>query len=294
MLDVITRPATADDAPVLHALIAAGEVRHGGRIVTAPDAVAANLARTTLDLAHDTLVVHIGARLSGWAWMHIGKRAHVYVHPDFEGRGLGTWLLEWAEAQARAAGSPDLGQTIDDANTAAGELLHRHGYRPKATQWQLEIALPSAPGGGLAPGISVRTFQKGDAQAVYRMTEDAFMDWQERRRSYDEWSKLTVGRDHFAPAQSPLAFDGERLVAAVLSLNRPGSQGHIERVAVDRAYRRRGIAQSLLRAVFDAFSRAGKSTCALFTHSETGALSLYEKAGMTVTHSATHVRKPLG
>ena len=123
--------------------------------------------------------------------------------------------------------------------------------------------------------------------------EDAFRQWQERRRSYAEWSRLTIGRETFAPGLSPLAFDGSRLVGAALSLDPPGSQGHIVRVAVDREYRRRGIAQALLRQAFGDFARAGKRSCALATHSGTGALSVYEKAGMRVTHSATHVRKKL-
>ena len=51
--------------------------------------------------------------------------------------------------------------------------------------------------------------------------------------------------------------------------------------------------EDLLRQTFADFTRAGKQTCALFTHSQTGALGLYEKAGMTVTMSSTHLRRPL-
>jgi len=317
VLDVITRTATAADVPAIHRLIATGELLRSGRVMTAVDAVAANLARTTLVPARDTVLVHSrDGALVGWAWMHLGKRAHVYVHPDFTGQGLGSRLLEWSEEKARAAGSHDLGQTIDDADTAAFALLRMHGYTPRVTQWQLEIdltanadplepataegapAAPSQPDAqprpvGLPEGISVRAFRAGDEQATYRMAEDAFVGVQKRYRSFEEFARLTIERDTFAPAHSPLAFDGSRLVGAVLSLDRPGPDGHVVRVAVDRDYRRRGIAQALLREAFAGFARAGKQTCSLFTHSETGALSLYEKAGMTVAHSATHVRKAL-
>ena len=326
VLDVITRAATAADVPAIHRLIAAGELRRSGRVMTAADAVAANLARTTLVPARDTVLVHSrDGALVGWAWMHLGKRAHVYVHPDFTGRGLGSQLLEWSEERARAVGSHDLGQTVDDADTAAAALLRAHGYTPTVTQWQLAIDLsayaasvsgrpasasfdsgrPASPGfdsgqpasagfaSALPAGISVRAFRAGDERATYRMAEDAFADFQKRPRSYDEWSGLTIGRETFAPALSPLAFDGPRLVGAVLSMDRPGPEGHVERVAVDHDYRRRGIAQALLREAFHGFAAAGKQTCVLFTHSETGALSLYEKAGMAVSHSATHVRKAL-
>ena len=296
MPDLIARPAEPADAPAIHHLIAAAEHHHGGQVLTALDGVQANLARPTLDLAHDTLLVHDrrGA-LVAWAWMHIGKRADVHVHPEQEGRGLGTRLLAWSESRARAAGSSDVGQTVNDANAPATTLLHENGYRPKATQWRLTIDLPagSSPSVAVPPGITTRAFRAGDEQAAYRMAENAFMDWQERHRSYEEWSRLTIGRETFAPGLSPLAFDGERLVGAVLSLDRAGTEGHVERVAVDHAYRRRGIARALLHEAFASFAAAGKRSCGLWTHSETGALGLYQQAGMTVRHSATHVRKPL-
>jgi len=294
--DLITRPAEPADAPAIHHLIAAAERRHGGQVLTALDGVEANLARPTLDLTQDTMLVHDrrGA-LVAWAWMHIGKRANVHVHPEHEGRGLGTRLLAWSESQARAAGSSDVGQTVDDANIPATTLLREHGYRPKVTQWRLTIDLPagSSPSVAAPPGITTRAFRAGDEQATYLMVENAFTDWQERRRSYEEWSRLTIGRETFAPDLSPLAFDGERLVGAVLSLDRAGTEGHVERVAVDHEYRGRGIARTLLREAFAGFAVAGKWSCGLWTHSETGALGLYQQAGMTVRHSATHVRKPL-
>jgi GNAT superfamily N-acetyltransferase len=218
---LITRSAVPADAPAVHRLIADSERRHGGSVVTAVDAVAADLARPTLDLARDTLLVYDPpGGLVGSSWMHIGRRAVVHVHPGHEGRGLGTRLLAWTESPARATGSHDLGQTINDANTAATALLRAHGYHPKVTQWRLAIDLPAAKP-AVPAGIDVRPFQPGDEQTTYRMAEGAFMDWQERRRSYEEWSKLTIARAAFAPALSPLAFHCDRLVAQSARPGRP-------------------------------------------------------------------------
>jgi hypothetical protein len=105
------------------------------------------------------------------------------------------------------------------------------------TAWRLEIAMPTEPAVPEPPaGITVRSFQPGDEGAAYQLTEDAFDEWQERRKSYQEWARLTVERATFAPS---------------------------------------------LR------------TCTLWTHSDTGALSLYERLGMTVRHSSTVYRKAL-
>ena len=70
-------------------------------------------------------------------------------------------------------------------------------------------------------------------------------------------------------------------------------EGYIEQPAVRRDHRKLGIARLLLRHAFRAFHQRGRRTCTLGTHSDTGALALYLRAGMTVRHSATVYRKSL-
>lgn len=69
--------------------------------------------------------------------------------------------------------------------------------------------------------------------------------------------------------------------------------GYVEQVAVRRDHRGRGIARLLLRHGFRAFHRAGRRSCTLWTHSDTGALDLYLRVGMTVRHSSTVFRREL-
>lgn len=151
-------------------------------------------------------------------------------------------LLDWAEARARRTGSERLSQTISNEDRAAVQLLRSRGYEPFVTQWLLEIALAAEPAvPAPPPGITVRWFRPGDEQAAYRLTEDAFDEWQKRRKSYQEWARRTVERDTFAPALSPVAFAGDQMVGAVLSLSVPGSdEGYVERVAVRNDHRNRG------------------------------------------------------
>ena len=80
----------------------------------------------------------------------------------------------------------------------------------------------------------------------------------------------------------------------MLSLDVAGAaEGYVERVAVRRDHRDRGIARTLLHEAFRTFHRLGRPACALWTHSGTGALSLYERLGMTVRHSTTVYGKAL-
>jgi len=294
------RAATAGDAGAIHALVAACEREALGRAETSPDRIAADLSLPELDPARDTLVVRAPggseADLAGWAWVHGGRRSIVDVHPAHRGRGLGSALLDWAEARARRAGSERLSQTLPDADPGAVRLLRSRGYRPFVSEWLLELelspepALPAPP-----PGITVRNFRlPGDERATHRLTEDAFDDWQPRRKPYAEWARRTVERDVFAPEFSPVALAGRELVGAVMALCVPGADhGYVDRVAVRKDQRGRGIASLLLRHCFQRFHRAGRRRCTLWTHSAAGALPLYQGLGMTVTRSSAVYGKAL-
>ncbi|WP_441248004.1 GNAT family N-acetyltransferase [Kitasatospora sp. McL0602] len=289
-----SRPATPADVPAIHRLVADCERDLLGCVDTDLDTVAADLARPGLQLASDTrLVLDPAGQPVAWAW--VDRRSEVDVHPGHRGLGLGASLLDWVEARAQQAGTERLVQTVSDNDLAAVALLRSRGYGAYAIAWLLEIALPAEPVQPELPaGIVIRPFRPGDEHAAHQLTEDAFDEWQQRRKSYEEWALLTVERATFAPAVSSVAFDGDLMVGAALALDVPGTgDGYIERVAVRGDHRNRGIARALLRRTFDGFHQQGRQACTLWTHSGTGALSLYERVGMTVRRSSTVHAKAL-
>ncbi|MEW2625346.1 GNAT family N-acetyltransferase [Streptomyces sp. NPDC048106] len=303
------RSATAADTAAVHRLVSAYEHELHGRVTTGAERVTADLGLSGRESSGAAVLV-LDRAGDAAAWGRVrGRRATVHVHPGHRGRGLGASLLAWTEARARELGGDRLAQTVADADLAATALLRSGGYAGLVTEWLLEMAMPVEPEVPEPPaGITVRAFRAGDEEAAYRLTEDAFDEWQQRRKSYAEWARHTVGRATFAPAASPVAFAGGRMVGAVLSLDpgaggRPGAalvpgapggdEGYVERVAVRRDQRDRGIARLLLRQTFRAFYLRGKRSCTLWTHSDTGALPLYERLGMTVRRSSTVYVKAL-
>lgn len=290
-----SRAATRADAPEVHRLVAACEVELHGRATTGADRVAADLDASAPEAPSESVLLHDSAgELAGWARVR-GRRATVHVHPAHTGRGLGGLLLAWTEDRAHRLGGDRLAQTVPDSDQAAVVLLRSAGYTRLVTEWLLEFAMPSEPDVPEPPaGITVRAFEAGDERRVHQLTEDAFDEWQQRRKSYAEWARHTVELSTFAPTASRVAFAGAQLVGAVLSLDVPDDdEGYVERVAVRKDQRNRGIARLLLRESFRAFHRQGKRGCTLWTHSDTGALSLYERIGMTVRRSSTVYSKEL-
>ncbi|GAB2641614.1 GNAT family N-acetyltransferase [Kribbella swartbergensis] len=288
-----SRPATIDDATAIYRLLAEGEIRWHGRAEVVPDAVAADLRRPELDMTRDTLVVEApDGELAGWAWVHLGKRAQVDVHPSYRARGIGTALLDWAEARSREEGSEWLAQAVDDADRAGTELLRSRGYEVLATNWLLERPIV-APGPRKVPdGITLTPYDEARAREVHELIETAFSEFQQRRKSYDEWARLTVERSTFRPDASTLAFAGDELVGAVVALDLPETdEGYVEQLAVRADHRGKGVARAMLDDTCAVFHRLGRRDCILWTHSGTGALGMYERLGMRVRRSTTVYRR---
>ncbi|ADB32760.1 GCN5-related N-acetyltransferase [Kribbella flavida DSM 17836] len=285
------RPATTADVPAVHALVGAVERELLGRTETGADGIEASLTRPGLDAAVDSLVVHApDGQLTAWAWINRGRRAQIDVAPAFRGHGIGSALLDWTEARAAEVGTDWLAQNVDDKDRAGTELLRSRGYEVLAKNWQLEMPVAEVSV-ELPEGFTVRPFQPDEARAAYQLIEDAFDEWQPRRKSYEEWARLSIERASFAPALSPVAFAGGELVGAALCLDLPDpDDGYVEQVAVRKDQRGRGLARALLAIAARGFRAQGKHNLTLWTHSDTGALAMYERLGMSVRRSTTVYR----
>ncbi|MET7282711.1 GNAT family N-acetyltransferase [Kribbella sp. NPDC005582] len=279
------RAAGAGDAEAIYEVIAAAEVGWHGRAEVGVDRVAADLRRPLIDLEADTLVVEApGGEVAGWAWNHGGKRAQVDVHPVYRGLGLGTRLLDWAEARSRAVGSEWIAQTVDDADEDGTAMLKARGYDVLAVNWLLERPLTTEHRETPA-GIRLAGYDSERAEQAHQVVEDAFAEFGSRRKSFDEWAELTIARASFEPEASTLAYDGDVLVGVVIALD--GDEGYVEQLAVGGDHRNRGIARAMLDRTAAEFHRRGRDNLILWTHSGTGALAMYEHLGLHVRRSTT-------
>jgi ribosomal protein S18 acetylase RimI-like enzyme len=64
--------------------------------------------------------------------------AELDVDPAFRGRGIGGMLLDYGEAEARAAGVPRMSLVTDITNPAQ-HLYERHGFRIVETKRDAEF-----------------------------------------------------------------------------------------------------------------------------------------------------------
>jgi len=287
------RAATRADIPAIAALIASCEIANDGVAEVHPTDV-----EQSLDLADEAgvIVVETPDRLVAWATV-AGGRAEADVHPAWRGHGIGSALLAWTETQARGSGAARLQQIVTNSDEAANLLFESAGYRIHHTSWILRMELGATPPKVVVPeGITIRPYRPADAEAAYRLIEDAFNEWPDRQPTdFAGWSAHVLGHPSFSPGLSRLAFDGDELVGAALTDDYPGQEeGWVQQVATRASHRRRGIARALLQSVFGAFYATGRRFVGLSTSSHMGALEPYERIGMRIRRSYTAWQKEVG
>ena len=291
------RAATKEDLDGVFDLMAASDMREFGEIDTPKEEFAVDWE--SMDHANGVqLAVTRDGRIVGYAnctgeGEFSGIDAEGYVHPEYEGNGIGTALIRWTEQRAAAlvelapAGARVMLQNPTNAyNNEATALLTGLGYDLARQFWRMQIVFDRPPQIGEAPaGISIRAARdEADERLIWATTEAAFANhWGHRPRTFEQWTKRRKQYDH-DPGLWWMAFAGDRLVGTLIGKVPPGGGGWIQDVGVLPEWRRRGIARALLERSFAAFYERGLPSVALGvdTVNATGATKVYEQAGMSI------------
>ncbi len=234
---------------------------------------------------------------------HCKLKADGCVHPEFNGLGIGTSLLEKMIERAQTEmelAEPDvrvfMQSAINTKDEAGDALLHAMGYSPIRHYWRMEIELQEAPPAVTFPaGIELRPFIKDEhAVAIWQADNEAFRDhWGSHAQTYEDWSHRKFGNPNFDPTLWMIAWDGDQV--AGFSQNRfRKSIGWIGTIAVRRPWRKKGLGLALLRHSFGEFYNRGMKTIGLGVDAEntTGATRLYIKAGMhTISEFVTYEKE---
>jgi len=163
----------------------------------------------------------------------------------------------------------------------------------------MAVALGDEPPPVFPDGIAVRVMRPGEEHDVYLATNDAFADhWGFHPDTFDSWRRWNLERDGSRPDLWWLATDGEQI--AGVCLNRMADDGDLEHgyvhvLGVRPPWRRRGIAEALLRHSFHDFRGRGVRRVSLDVDGEntTGAVRLYERVGMHVRRRSDTYEKRL-
>jgi GNAT superfamily N-acetyltransferase len=290
--DLTFRPLVFADAAAVAALIAAQERHDVGESLIAEADIVGHWGRPSFDLTSSTVGIFDRAHLVGFGELMTADRADAAVEPGYRGRGIGTQIAGWIEATSRSRGMASVGMPVPE-HSAADRLLAARGYEQPWTAW--DLAMPIEGGALTVPnpvGVSLRAAELTEHEACWRLIESAFMEWSGREREpFGDWIAETVGRPGFEPWNLRVAADDAGEVLGATVIWRHDAMGYIEKLAVRKDQRGRGYGLALLRDAFRAAAERGATTAALSTDTRSGALGLYEEAGLRVT--ATWVQRRL-
>jgi len=243
------------------------------------------------------------------------------VHPEHRRRGIGGFLLQWAECAAhdlfgtRHETRPrslriSFGGVRDDAR----RLYQRHEFGIHEVTLQLRrdlgtLLLPAGqvaespegmmPNGSVIPaGVTIATWCP-DTQALFYVVHAAShtVGPEDHLATPQEWIDDVATDTSLRSDLSFVALDGTHPCAYVLSevVTREGrSVGWIWLLGVDPSYRRKGLAAALLTRVLTAFQREGLPEAGLWVdEANTAARTLYDRLGFRVRSHLTTYAKPV-
>jgi mycothiol synthase len=293
-----TREPAREDAEAVAALISACQIADTGASDMSVEEMLDDWH--TLDLAEEAVIVTApDGRIAAYA--DVFNRSFVivsvygYVHPDYRGVGIGSYLVAWGERwtrdrmpQAQENARVVVQHYVNSANEGARRLLEASGYTPVRGIYVMEAGLAEAPPlPHWPPDISVRTFVPGkDERVVYEAVEEAFRDlWGRPRNPFERFVRETE-KESFDPSLWFLAVEGGEIAGVTLCKTLAG-EGWVDVVGVRRPWRNRGLGLALLRHAFTEYHRRGTHRVSLSVDAEsvTGAPRLYGRAGMRARES---------
>lgn len=299
------RRPTLDDVPALLALTHASDIAAVGTADFPVEEVREALTDVHTDPSRDCWVaLDADGTIVGWAYPSNPSGddhdfMEVYVWPV---RGL-------------PALRPLLGLLLERMRERAAELGHeryhvRCGATPAETAYiealtdagfvflrqharmQMPLAgpfpVPPAP-----PGVALRTVRAGDEaeiRAFHAVIEEAFLDSDEPSISYAAWRQQVEGETSRSYDEWFVAEADGRIVGVLQSSDSgtETNEGWVKRLAVLKAYRRRGVGEALLRRAFAVYAAKGREKAGLGVSlaNPTKAAQLYRAVGMTPIYQA--------
>ena len=292
------REPAREDAEAVTALISACQIADTGASDMSVEEMLDDWH--TLDLAEEAVIVtapdgQIAAYADVFNRSFVIVSVYGYVHPDYRGVGIGSYLVAWGERwtrdrmpQAQENARVVVQHYINSANEGARRLLEGSGYTPVRGIYVMEAELDEAsPLPHWPADISLRTFVPGkDERVVYEAVEDAFRDlWGRPRNPFERFVRETE-KESFDPSLWFLAVEGGEIAGIILCKTLAG-EGWVDVVGVRRPWRNRGLGLALLRHAFTEYHRRGTHRVSLSVDAEsvTGAPRLYGRAGMRVRES---------
>lgn len=248
-----------------------------------------------------------------WSLEYSGEYKYTLIGkelPAWRGKGIGTAMLHHGEdrlrqiARKHPADSAKFFQSwASEDELALNKLMKKEDYQP--VRYFFDMTRPIAdpiPDAPMPDGLEVRPVLEADYSKIFSANDKGFQDHWGNTPTTENEIKRFVDSPIFDPSIWKVAWDGEEVAGMVLNFvdkeeneEYQRKRGYTEDIIVVRAYRKRGLAKSLIAQSIAMFRDMGMHETALGVDAEnlSGALKLYENLGYQTKKRFTVFRKPL-
>jgi mycothiol synthase len=278
---------------------------HSRRLHGSDDTDAAELRQywesPDVDFARDVLLAEASeGSIVGYADIGV-EGDHVWLDVRALDRETMHALLDAIEGRAmeKKPGAGLLG-FVSGEDRLLREVYEEAGYRVIRHSFRMEIDLQSFTPPVVEPeGVVIRPMREGEEERVYEVHQQSFEDaWMHAREPYEQWQHWFVKDPSFDSSLWFVAEADGKIVGVAICRPRKSEAGlgWVNVLGVFRSHRRRGIGEALLRYVFAEFASRGFERVGLGVdaQSPTGAVALYERAGMHVARTSLQLEKLQG
>lgn len=308
------RRPTLDDVPAILELVHACDIASVGEPDYTADEVREALTEPHTDMSRDCWVaLDAGERIIGWSYPHNatgGNRdfVDVYAWPETGLPVMRPLLAMMMERMAERAvelghkpyevraGAVPTETAYIEALTEAGFTFLKQHARMQMPLAGVSPEVPEPPA-----GVTVRPLRpddEADMRAFHGVIEQAFRDTDHLSVDYPTWRAQLANESEIVWAEWFVAEVDDTVVGALQSSGGDdgNDEGWVKRLAVLKAYRKRGVGEALLRRAFATYVSRGRVKAGLGVDMEnpTEAMRLYLSVGMTPLYRADVYRTEIG
>ncbi|HEY2792270.1 MAG TPA: GNAT family N-acetyltransferase [Micromonosporaceae bacterium] len=254
------------------------------------------------------LVATVGETVVGYthaiSWdEHDGTSLYLilgWIHPDHRRRGYGDTLIaaqeeavRWALKAQPATGRPVFGANAETPGGVA--FVKRHGFAYVFSMVDQVMDLSTMPEPIAFPaGVEERPVTADHHRAIFDVIVECFDDHAHGyvTATWDEYREECLDED---TGPWSVAWAGDEIAGLVISTVDGDGVADTPWVAVRRPWRRRGLAQAMLRSSQCSLYANGVRTAGIRTtlENENDTVGLYERLGYRVTSRHPRYRKPV-
>ena len=290
------RPPRDEDLHLVYEIVAADDCNELGKPDLDESDITEWWSMPHHDRARDAWILERDGTAVGYGFTHDRNRegkfaTDVWVVDEADEEGFDTLLaaararaLELAEEQASDKRQLVTWSVVGRAVRA--QWLAARGFAKVRRFYRMEIELAEATAPSLAAGVTITAVgtDEADRRTFHQLMQSAFVDhWGYAPVDYDTWLARVSASPNLDWETVWIArLDG--VPAAGLKMRLYDDIAFIDTVGTLKEHRSSGLGSALLRTAFAESLRRGQPRVELGvdTENESGAVAVYEKAGMSV------------